>query len=275
MKGFDYVDDNWTYTTPDLVFGHRIDTVISLPDREPRKSYFAWLEGKQRSPKYFLGWQDVGYAFGLDKLSGRFWYEIAELPDSQLSFRQVQDTSELSVQNSRFGTFRFAFQGGKLLEAHCEKNSDQIDSDNFGYITFNYSIENINFEEFAGRQLISSYLHTESYTYKSRDGSIESKDVQKSVKRIQAEPSQSTLTDKIAFADVEIPDGTPVDVKNDKGIPYEFQNGRIVKVVEKSSVIENENGRFRKPRRSGIWWYLVAGSICAVAISYLVYRRFR
>lgn len=69
----------------------------------------------------------------------------------------------------------------------------------------------------------------------------------------------------IAFPDYEIEDGTPVKVFNDPKVPYEFIDGRIVRVVNSESIVSDESARFEVSESNYDWIYVLGTILLLIA----------
>ena len=77
------------------------------------------------------------------------------------------------------------------------------------------------------------------------------------------------LPENFEFSTIEVPDGTIVSVRNDRGVHYEFRRGQVFKVIDANSIASLEGAQFSR-NTSAIWRMAfrvaVVGLCLAVAI---------
>ena len=264
----------WKYKTPQSIFFYSSVAYPNNPELVPKHAYSAWLESKRPAPRPNEAFRLVEFMYGLDYISGLYWFELLELPDSKTSVSASGGEAELCVDNPRHGVFRFLFENGRLSQVHCSKTSEQIDQSKYKFVAYSCSLTSINYTSLGQRSLIESY-EQELTTTREVDEQKTERTVAHSIRRVSVSQLNKRLSSRIVFEGVEIPDGTPVRVSNDKGIPYQLRDGLLVRVVEKSPVTETEDVQLRSRRGMGAWPYWIGGCVLLSALSCLIYWRLR
>ena len=226
---------------------------------------------------------DLGY----DCFGAAYWYEILaenrNNPVLKINRGIDGDQTRFSIefQSDAFGEYRFAFSKGiseELLIHSVQANKTIGNSarDDLGQVSsfgadgdlkdcVGHRLEYKNFVFEAGddHQLIKS-IDVE-FGDENR-GQTWSPQIAK-ITVLDRAPSKIEIGSTIRFSDYEIPNGTPVKVFDDPKIPYEFFDGRIVRVVSADSIISNESARFEEGNFRGSTWLYGAVTVLLVVIA--------
>lgn len=263
---------SWKFVNEEIIFRRSLSWLNS--EENQRLNHTAHISGKVPNPDFVGALTPVQFFYGVDKFSGEYWYKIVEHSDSQTLIHKSNQLVELSVTNPKFGAFQFFFseaESPSLVRVVGRRPISSVrDSDSL--ITTKYEISGVNYSDFFGKTFIGSFDRIVETTSQPNQGETVTT---KHQKLVNVQKLVHELTDRIEFPDIRISNGTPVNVLNDKGIPYEFRDGYVVRVIDRDMVIEGDSARFRKPEGFSVWWYVIFGVVLAAGSGILIYLRIK
>ena len=261
--------NSWMYLTPSMQFTRKVST-RNRPEGVRDEWHRAYLNIEPRS---VLPLGNAAEICGYYPAMGMFWYEALDDKDARIRVLEKEHSCLVSSEKPESWKFEFSFDHSsppRLLSAKIENLSTPPDSGAFQKL---FHLKQIKIGESERGPIIEAIGEMDVLMFGMSNGNVQ--EVRSSQRRelVENDEISPALTDKIQFSDITIADGTPVRVGNDKGIPYEFRNGFVVKVVDKGRIIATDEARFRKARGVGWIWYLVFGSLAIVFTVFLFWSR--
>jgi len=262
------LQEGWFYRTSDFVFAIQSSWLEGEEDQKTQ-TYNGMTNSRLMHTPYSL--------FGVrDFSSGITWYEMLRDSESDVEIDEVSVSghTKVLVNTSGYGKFEFEFdtqsETPRLVSVFCRKSpTDFYESDRY-YDSFEYLIEDIQYREFEGKQLISGM----TYTLKTEPkGSNSTSERSYAFTMLDVQPFSERLKNRISFPDIDIEDGTSVRIHDDAGVPYEYRSGMIVRVVDGDAIITEGEARFRKPKSTSAFWIIGLVTLLVVFGLILIKRR--
>lgn len=268
-------ESRWEYVTKQFCFTLTV-TQNSDSGEDPESKYLAQASPYDDQKRLRL--YAVDHIFGFFSLRDVFWDEVLIAENTKISIRdKATDAKTLVATLPGTGEFEFTYDSTVdnilLSEVAFKASPDDLKDDKW-FSAYQFRMDDIRFREFEGKPLIEGYRLQIDQTAKNPDGSPgRTATIEKKVRLVSFERLNETLTERISFPGVDLPDGTKVRVMNDPNIPHELRSGMIVRVLPESSVIATKDARFRPPESSSSWWYVTLGIALLALVTVFVLRR--
>ncbi len=280
-RGIRRYSERWTYQTPIFEFTR----ARSWNDQEERPISFTAVSLNNTYGNSFFPCHAL---FAFDADARMYWGEIAANPKSDLRLDGGNASPRLEIRLADIGHYVFYF----AEDEHGIYITRSVISKQSGDLAISPYIEKLQFGPEEERKRTAVIEDWDQFQYQFVDGRRMVKEVTSSKAEdffgapsrqtkhkfivTSIKPTSSNLGSRIAFPEVEIPNGTEVRVVNDKNIPYEFRGGNIVKVVIPSAIVSTEEARFREPKSTEAWWwYMSLGFGLALVVVFFIIVRAR
>jgi hypothetical protein len=264
--------DGWCLLTEDFAFSRRLNRFGIDGRNVSHSARIASVDSPMLGESLLL---PITGFFGLDKYTGAYWFEVLENPDSIIQMEHTEEGVKIKATHRELGDFEFRFERQDeddrwlLREMKCQNRNLVPEPEKGDVTSYTFEVSNMTYRKLGDRNFIESL--TERHEQRLKSGATSSVVFQQHLTSLSV--NHELKNDRIVFPDIEIADGTKVNVRNDEGIPYEIHRGVLVRVVDSSAVITPENARFRLPPAVSWQYYGILVCILVFAIGVVWYWR--